>query len=92
MPFKSDKRLYHTADKSRLVEESDPEAAFLFVASGQTVSDEDAKKYGLEAPAAPAEPKANDDDAEAKADAKPAATKAEAKAPATKAVTRKSTK
>lgn len=50
MPFRSDKRLYVNADKSKVVEEDSPEAAFLLVGEGGTVSDEDAKKYGLKAP------------------------------------------
>lgn len=85
MPFKSDKRLYQTADRSRLVEESDPDAAFLFVAEGQTVSDEDAERYGLEAPAEAPEREAGEDEADTKAESKPAATKAQAKAKSTKA-------
>lgn len=41
------KRLYHTADRSRLVEEGDPEAAFLAVAEGEVLSEAEAKARGL---------------------------------------------
>jgi hypothetical protein len=54
MPFKSDKRLYVNADRSKIVEEDSPEAAYLLVGEGGQVSDEDAKKYGLKAPKAEA--------------------------------------
>lgn len=47
MPYVSDKRLYVNKDKSRVVEESDPEAAYLLVAEGSELSDADAEKYGL---------------------------------------------
>lgn len=50
MPFKSDKRLYVNADRSKIVEEDSPEAAYLLVGAGGQVSDEDAKKYGLKEP------------------------------------------
>lgn len=85
MPFKSDKRLYQTADRSRLVEESDPDAAFLFVAEGQTVGDEDAERYGLEAPAETEGGDEGEDDGDTKAEDAPARTKAQAKPAKTKA-------
>ena len=50
--FKSDKRLYLNADRSKVVEEGDPDAAYLFAVEGDTVSAEDAKKYELRAPKA----------------------------------------
>jgi hypothetical protein len=40
-------RLYHTADRARLVEEGDPEAAFLAVAAGEVLSEAEAKARGL---------------------------------------------
>ena len=48
--FRSDKRLYLNADKSKVVEEDDPKAAYLLVGKGGTVTEEDAKKYNLKAP------------------------------------------
>ena len=47
MPFKADRRLYHNADKTRVVEEGDPEAAFLYLAEGQTAPLAEARGYGL---------------------------------------------
>ena len=49
MPFTSEKRLYLNADKSKVVEEDDPDASYLLVAAGGQVSDEHAKQYGLKA-------------------------------------------
>lgn len=40
-------RVYLTADKSAVVTEGDPRAAFLLIAPGQTMSDDDAVIYGL---------------------------------------------
>ena len=48
MPFKADRRLYHNADKSKVVEEDDPEAAYLAIAEGQEVPDAEAKRLGLD--------------------------------------------
>lgn len=45
--FISDKRLFLTADRSRVVEENDPAAAHLLVGAGGTVSQADAERYGL---------------------------------------------
>lgn len=45
--YKSDKRLYTTADRSRVVDEDDPEAAVLLVAEGGEISDEEAARLGL---------------------------------------------
>ena len=39
--------VYLTADKSAVVAEGDPRAAFLLIAPGQTMSDDDAAIYGL---------------------------------------------
>lgn len=44
----ADRKLYLTADRERVVEEGDPEAAFLFVTPGKEISAADAEKYGLE--------------------------------------------
>ena len=57
--MKADRKLYLTADRTRVVEEGDPEAAFLFATPGKEISDADAEKYGLKPakPAAPAEEK-----------------------------------
>ena len=40
-------RLYLTADKERVVEAGDPEAAFLLGPAGREIPIEEAKKYGL---------------------------------------------
>ena len=40
-------RLYHTADKSRVVEEGDPEAAFLAVGEGRVLSEAEAEALGV---------------------------------------------
>lgn len=60
MPYKTEKRLYVNADRSKIVEEDSEEAAFLLAGAGHELSDEDATRYGLtEAKAkAPAENKA----------------------------------
>jgi hypothetical protein len=63
MPFTSDRRLYLNADRSKVVEEGDPDSAYLLVGEGGEVSDEDAKQYGLKAPR---KSEAKADDAEAK--------------------------
>ncbi len=43
----ADKTYYLTADKSMVVEEGSAEAAFLLVAAGGQISQEEAEKYGL---------------------------------------------
>ena len=48
----SDRRLYLTADKSRVVEEGDLEAAYLLVGEGGELEDELAARYGLSLPSA----------------------------------------
>lgn len=50
MPYKSDKRLYLTAD-GRVVEEGDPDAASLLVNEGGELDDATAERYGLTKPA-----------------------------------------
>ena len=55
MGFTLDRRLWLTADQSRVVEDGDPAAAFLLGSAGKRVTDEVAKRYGL------VYPKARDD-------------------------------
>lgn len=43
----SDRRLYFNADRSRVVEEEDPAATFLFVPKGGSLDDATAAQYGL---------------------------------------------
>lgn len=45
--MKSDRRLYLSADKQRVVEEGDPDAAFLFAGVGGEILPDDANRYGL---------------------------------------------
>lgn len=47
MPFQSDRALYLNADRTEVVEEGDPEAAFLLVGAGSEIDDADAARYGL---------------------------------------------
>lgn len=42
----AERRLWETGDRKKIVEEGDPEAAFLFCAPGQTLAAERAKRYG----------------------------------------------
>lgn len=56
MPFTSDRRIWLTADKSKVVEDGDPAAAFLLVGEGGQLSDEEAEQYGLTEKAKPAQP------------------------------------
>lgn len=51
-------RLFVNADKSKIVPEGSPEAAYLLATPGKRLSAEEAKKYGLKAKAAPPETKA----------------------------------
>lgn len=69
----ADRRLWLTADRARVVEEGDPEAAFLFVTPGKEISDSDAEKYGLKRSAKPGAKQA---DEPANKEAAPAANKA----------------
>lgn len=48
MPYKSEKRLYLTADKTRVVEEGDPAAASLLINAGGELDDATAERYGLQ--------------------------------------------
>lgn len=77
--MRADKRYYVNADRSKVVEEGDPEATYLLAAEGDDISTDDAKRYelGRYAP----EP----DEIEAKAEEKPADTKAVQTAPENKA-------
>ena len=52
--MRADRKLYLTADRDRVVEEGDPEAAFLFATPGKEISHADAEKYGLKPAAKPA--------------------------------------
>lgn len=45
--FISDRRIFVTADRTRIVDESDPEATFLLVAKGGSLDDATAAQYGL---------------------------------------------
>jgi hypothetical protein len=73
MAFKSDKRLYLNADKTKVVEEDAADAAYLFAGVGDEVSDEDAKQYGLKAPKRTevTEVKAEDEDDKAESKQEP---------------------
>jgi hypothetical protein len=68
----SDRRLYLNADRSKALEEGHPDAAFLLVAPGQEITEEEAIRLGLKQAEKPANKAA-----------KPPANKA-AKPPATK--------
>lgn len=47
MAWTANRRLYWTADQSRVVEEGDPEAALLYRANGQSISDNEMAQYGI---------------------------------------------
>ena len=47
MNITATERLWMTADRSRLVPDKHPEAAFLFCAPGQSIPEAEARKYGL---------------------------------------------
>jgi hypothetical protein len=49
MPENADRKLYLTADRERVVEEGDDDAAFLFKGEGDEITDEEAKQYGISA-------------------------------------------
>ena len=53
----ADRRLYLTADKSRLVEEGSPEAAFLYCTPGHEVNEEELRRLG--GPVVKVEPEVN---------------------------------
>ena len=65
----ADRRLYLTADRERVVEEGDPDAAFLFVTPGKQISDADAERYGLKPARAEAKQADESDNKEAPAPA-----------------------
>lgn len=59
--YRADRRLYLTADKTRVVEHDDPAAAFLLVGAGCELDMATARRYGLveaKAISAPVETKA----------------------------------
>lgn len=57
MPYISPRRLYLNADKTCIVEEGDPAAAYVLAGAGGVLSDADAERYGLtHLPPAPVEP------------------------------------
>lgn len=76
--YTADRRLYVNQDRSRLVEESDPDAYFLLVAEGGGLSDAVARQYGLIEDPKPKEkePTAAEDESEAKAVKRPTEDKA----------------
>lgn len=45
--YTADRRLWLTADQSRVVEDGDPEAAFQLISPGQQMPEARARKYGL---------------------------------------------
>ena len=45
--YKPTEKLWLTADRSRLVKDGDPEAAFLFCIPGRAIPMQEAKQYGL---------------------------------------------
>jgi len=45
--YKADRRLWFTADKARVIEEGDADAAFLYLTPGKEVSEEEARAFGL---------------------------------------------
>lgn len=45
--LKADRRLYVTADRSQIVEESDVRGAWLLASEGRTIGPSDVEKYGL---------------------------------------------
>jgi hypothetical protein len=47
MAVRSDMRLWLNSDKSRVVEDGDPDASFLLAAPGQLISDKDVERYGI---------------------------------------------
>jgi hypothetical protein len=47
MAYTVSRRLFHTADKSRVVAEGDPEARFLAFPSGTEISDDEAERLGI---------------------------------------------
>lgn len=54
MPFELTRKLWYTADHERVVEDGDPEAAFLLGTPGKRIPDEEAERLGLTNVKAPA--------------------------------------
>jgi hypothetical protein len=79
MAYVSDRRLYRTVD-DEVVEEGHPDAAFLLVNEGGTLSEEDVRKYGIEArQPEPVSPLENERKALAAAEARGAFAEAESR-------------
>ena len=51
--MKADRRLYLTADRQRVVEEGDAEAAFLLVPEGEEIPEDEVERLGLKERAKP---------------------------------------
>lgn len=64
--YVADRKLYLNADRSEVVEENDPAAAYLYATPGQVVEPAEAEKYGLHG-ARKADVKAGADKEEAEA-------------------------
>lgn len=45
--YTADRRLWLTADRARVVEDGDPEAAFLYLTPGKSVPLDEARAFGL---------------------------------------------
>lgn len=48
MAWTADRRLYWTADKARVVEEGDPDGAFLYRGKGQSISENEMMQYNID--------------------------------------------
>lgn len=76
--MKATERLYLTVDRTRVVAEGDPDAAFLWKTPGKDISAAEAKQYGITEPKkAKDEPRAEEELAEAKAVEEPPENKAQ---------------
>lgn len=64
--MRADRKLWLTADRTEVVEDGDPRAAFLFAAPGKEISDADAERYGI-TEAKPVEEKQADEPADKQA-------------------------
>lgn len=47
MTVVADKRVWHNSDRSKVVEDGHPDAAFLLCSPGDELTDEAAKEYGV---------------------------------------------
>jgi hypothetical protein len=93
----ADKRYYLSSDRSRVVDEDDPDAGSLLAAEGDDISNEDVERYGIGKKSAKAPEPAvvystvappkeeTEEDAPADDDEKPARSKAVASPPENKA-------